>query len=57
MFQEVIELDNGGALDLTVGEYLTSDGRSLAGKGIEPDVRAGRPAARRRADEGLRARA
>jgi carboxyl-terminal processing protease len=39
-FQEVIELDHGGALDLTVGEYLTSNGTSLAGKGIEPDVRA-----------------
>ena len=25
-FQEVIPLDNGGALDLTVGEYLTRDG-------------------------------
>ena len=37
-FQEVIELDHGGALDLTVGEYLTADGVSLAGKGIEPDV-------------------
>jgi carboxyl-terminal processing protease len=39
-FQEVIELDQGGALDLTVGEYLTADGISLAGKGIEPDVHA-----------------
>jgi len=38
VFQEVIELDNGGALDLTVGEYLTSEGRSLAGKGIKPDA-------------------
>ena len=34
----MIELDNGGALDLTVGEYLTSEGVSLAGKGIKPDV-------------------
>jgi carboxyl-terminal processing protease len=52
-FQEVIELDHGGALDLTVGEYLTSDGESLARKGIRPDVRAsdrrGTPS-----DEGLR---
>ena len=52
-FQEVIELDHGGALDLTVGEYLTSDGESLAGKGIRPGVRAsdrrGTPS-----DEGLR---
>lgn len=39
VFQEVIELPNGGALDLTVGEYLTSEGRSLAKRGIQPDVR------------------
>jgi len=38
VFQEVIELDNGGALDLTVGEYLTRDGISLAGKGIKPEI-------------------
>jgi carboxyl-terminal processing protease len=38
-FQEVIELENGGAVDLTVGEYLTADGSSLAGEGIQPDVR------------------
>jgi carboxyl-terminal processing protease len=51
-FQEVIPLDNGGALDLTVGEYLTRDGRSINGVGIAPEVRAkdnpnGKP------DEGL----
>jgi carboxyl-terminal processing protease len=39
-FQEVIHLPAGGALDLTVGQYLTADGVSLAGKGIKPDVRA-----------------
>jgi carboxyl-terminal processing protease len=38
VFQEVIELDSGGAIDLTVGEYLTSEGRSLAGKGVRPEV-------------------
>jgi carboxyl-terminal processing protease len=38
-FQEVIELENGGAVDLTVGEYLTADGNSLAGEGIKPGVR------------------
>lgn len=37
-FQEVIELDGGGALDLTAGEYLTSDGSSILNKGVEPDV-------------------
>jgi carboxyl-terminal processing protease len=52
-FQEVIELDHGGALDLTVGEYLTSDGKSLAGKGIRPDVRAS-DRRRTRPDEALR---
>jgi carboxyl-terminal processing protease len=39
-FQEVIPLDNGGALDLTVGEYLTRDGTSINGSGIPPQVRA-----------------
>ena len=38
VFQEVIELDSGGAIDLTVGEYLTSEGRSLAGKGVRPEI-------------------
>lgn len=39
VFQEVIELDAGGALDITVGEYLTSDGSSILGKGVVPDER------------------
>jgi carboxyl-terminal processing protease len=52
VFQEVIELDNGGALDLTVGEYLTRDGVSLAGKGIEPEVPA-RDIPKTKPDEGL----
>ena len=39
-FQEVIHLSEGGALDLTIGEYLTADEVSLAGVGIKPDVRA-----------------
>ena len=38
-FQEVIPLDNGGALDLTVGEYLTRAGDSVNGTGIPPDVK------------------
>lgn len=37
VFQRIIELPQGGALDLTVGEYLTADGKSLAGAGIRPD--------------------
>ena len=40
VFQQVIDLDNGGALDLTIGEYFTGDGESMAGKGVQPDVRA-----------------
>jgi len=40
VFQQVINLDSGGALDLTVGEFFTADGVSLAGKGLKPDVRA-----------------
>jgi carboxyl-terminal processing protease len=39
-FQEVIQLPEGGAVDLTIGEYLTAEGVSLAGEGIKPDVRA-----------------
>ncbi len=46
VFQEVQRLSNGGALDITVGEYYTPSGRNLGGggtkrgAGIEPDVRA-----------------
>jgi carboxyl-terminal processing protease len=39
-FQEVIELEGGAALDLTVGEYLTANGSSILGDGVTPDVRA-----------------
>jgi carboxyl-terminal processing protease len=39
-FQEVIHLGAGGALDLTIGQYLTADGTSLADDGFRPDVRA-----------------
>jgi carboxyl-terminal processing protease len=52
-FQEVIELEQGGALSLTVGEYLTADGVSLAGEGIRPKVKA-RDLRSTDADEGLR---
>ena len=38
-FQEVIGLEVGGALDLTVGEYLTADGKSILGTGVKPDIR------------------
>jgi carboxyl-terminal processing protease len=40
VFQQEIGLSNGGALKLTIGEYFTPDGVNLAGKGIDPDVKA-----------------
>jgi carboxyl-terminal processing protease len=45
VFQEIEPLSNGGALDITVGEYFTPKGRNLGprdGKpgGIEPDIKA-----------------
>jgi carboxyl-terminal processing protease len=52
-FQQVIQLEAGGALDLTVGEYFTADGESLAGKGIRPEVSAADDPQTPR-DEGLR---
>jgi carboxyl-terminal processing protease len=44
VFQEEEPLANGGALDITVGEYFTPDGRNLGGGGVKqgagitPDV-------------------
>ena len=44
VFQEVKRLSNGGALDITVGEYFLPSGRNIGGggvkqgKGIAPDV-------------------
>ena len=40
VFEEVIPLKNGGALDLTVGQYLTRNGTSINHIGITPQVRA-----------------
>jgi carboxyl-terminal processing protease len=45
VFQEVERLSNGGALDITVGEYFLPSGRNIGdavdkGDGIAPDVRA-----------------
>lgn len=46
VFQEIRELPNGGALDLTVGQYFLPSGRNLGGRGVSegrgiaPDVRA-----------------
>ncbi len=43
VFQQEIDLSNGGALKLTVGEYFTPNGENLAGKGIQPDVKVVQP--------------
>jgi carboxyl-terminal processing protease len=46
VFQEIEPLTNGGALDITVGEYFLPSGRNLGGggvsrgAGVEPDVHA-----------------
>jgi carboxyl-terminal processing protease len=34
VFQEVVELSNGGALDITAGQYFTPAGRNLGGRGV-----------------------
>jgi carboxyl-terminal processing protease len=52
-FQEVIPLGVGGALDLTIGQYLTADGESILGTGVKPDVRAEDDPKTEDADEGL----
>ena len=45
VFQEVLELSNGGALDITAGQYFLPSGRNLGGAGVStgsgltPDVR------------------
>jgi carboxyl-terminal processing protease len=35
VFQEEEPLPNGGALDITVGEYFTPNGRNLGGGGVK----------------------
>ena len=56
VFQEEEPLSNGGALDITVGEYFTPNGRNLGGggvrqgAGIDPEVRV--PQGRRHATAG-----
>jgi carboxyl-terminal processing protease len=65
VFQQVIELANGGALDITAGQYFTPKGRNLGGRGvttgstvntgagIKPDVTAKDDPDTLRRDEGL----
>jgi carboxyl-terminal processing protease len=36
VFQEIMPLDNGGALDITVGQYFLPSGRNLGGSGVSP---------------------
>jgi carboxyl-terminal processing protease len=53
VFQQEIDLSNGGALKLTIGEYFTPDGVNLANShGIHPDVKAPN-LLRTKRDEGL----
>ncbi|MEA2177457.1 MAG: carboxyl-terminal processing protease [Solirubrobacteraceae bacterium] len=45
VFQEVVPLENGGALDITVGQYFTPNGTNLGkglkpGQGVQPQVEA-----------------
>ena len=59
VFQEVEQLSNGGALDITVGEYFLPSGRNIGagvdkGDGIAPDVKA-KDDPQTKPDEALRA--
>jgi carboxyl-terminal processing protease len=59
VFQEVRNLPNGGALDLTVGQYFLPNGENIGGKGVAegkgivPDVRAQDDPRTPRRDEAL----
>ena len=59
VFQEIRRLSNGGALDITVGEYYTPKGRNLGGGGVEqgmgirPDIKAEDDAGTEKRDEAL----
>jgi carboxyl-terminal processing protease len=60
VFQQIRPLSNGGALDITVGQYFLPSGRNLGGKGVRegkgltPDVRA-RDDPKTKRDEAVRA--
>jgi carboxyl-terminal processing protease len=65
VFQQVIELADGGALDITAGQYFTPKGRNLGGRGVTdgasvstgagltPDIKAKDDPDTRTRDEGL----
>ncbi len=36
--QELTELSNGAAIELTIGYYLTPSGKRLEGQGLDPDI-------------------
>ncbi|MCW2990798.1 MAG: family peptidase, partial [Solirubrobacterales bacterium] len=38
VFQQILTLSNGGALDITAGQYFTPDGRNLGGQGVKTGV-------------------
>jgi carboxyl-terminal processing protease len=40
LVQEVIDLSNGGVLDLTVANYYLPDGKTITRKGLQPQVKA-----------------
>jgi carboxyl-terminal processing protease len=59
VFQQVLELSNGGALDITAGQYFLPSGRNLGGAGVstgsglKPDVQASDDPKTTKKDEGL----
>jgi carboxyl-terminal processing protease len=59
VFQELVQLGNGGALTLTAGQFFLPSGRNLGGKGVargsglKPEVRAVDDPKTRKRDEGL----
>jgi carboxyl-terminal processing protease len=59
VFQEVLDLSNGGALDITAGQYFLPSGRNLGGAGVNtgsgltPDVQASDDPKTPKKDEGL----
>jgi carboxyl-terminal processing protease len=59
VFQQLVDLSNGGALDLTAGQYFTPAGRNLGGrgtkpgKGLVPDVKASDDPDTEKRDEAL----
>lgn len=59
VFQEVLDLQNGGALDITAGHYYTPSGRNLGGRGVHtgagitPQVKAADDPRTKHVDEAL----